>query len=431
MKYTQSAGEKSTVNLTLTFTEEEWKDAIFRAYKRGRGKYAVPGFRKGKVPQHVLENYYGKGLFFDDALNILYSENYYSVIEKERENFTAVGEPELSVDAIKEGEGITIKAAVPVKPEVTLDAYTGLKIKKYEYNVTDADVEKEVKNLGARDVKEVEVTDRAAQLGDKVNIDFSGSVNGEKFPGGTAEEYDLELGSGAFIPGFEDQVVGMKVGEDRNITVKFPEEYQADNLRGKEAVFAIKLHKIFEKQYPEITDEYVKAHSGSETLEDYKGKVRARLERSAALRSRDETENSIVTELGKHATVEIPRAMIESEIDVMVNNFANRLKGQGLTLDDYIKYTGQTVEAFRSQFETQAHSRVLGQLVIDKIVKSENITASDDEIKARVEEQAKSVGKTYEEYSKAIDPRQVEYLRSDIVITKLFDFLTANNELYI
>lgn len=431
MNYTQKAGEKSTVNLTLTFTEEEWKDAIFRAYKKGRGKYAVPGFRKGKVPQHVLENYYGKGLFFDDALNILYSENYYSVIEKERNNFTVVGDPELSVDQIKEGEGITIKAAVPVKPEVTLDAYTGLKIKKYEYNVTDAEVEREVKNLGAKDVKEIEVTDRAAKLGDKVNIDFSGSVNGEKFPGGTAEEYDLELGSGSFIPGFEDQVVGMKVGEDRDITVKFPEEYQADNLRGKEAVFAIKLHKIYEKQYPELTDEYVKAHSGSETLEDYKGKVRARLERNAALRSRDETENSIITELGKHATVEIPRAMIEGEIDVMVNNFANRLKSQGLTLDDYIKYTGQKIEAFRSQFEGQAHSRVLGQLVIDKIVKSENITATEEDVKAKVEEQAKSVGKTYEEYSKNIDPRQIEYIRSDIVITKLFDFLTANNELYL
>ena len=248
MKYTQSVGEKSTVKLSISFTEEEWQDAISKAYLKTRGKYAVPGFRKGKAPKPVLENYYGKGLFYEEALNQLYSQSYPTILENEKKNFTAVGEPDLSVEDMTEGKGVTLGAIVPVKPEVKIDAYTGLKIKKYEYNVTDADVDAEVKKLLERNANEIEVKDRASKNGDKVNIDFSGSVDGEKFAGGTADDYDLVLGSGSFIPGFEEQVVGMKIGEKKDITVKFPDDYQADNLKGKNAVFAIKLNKIFEKQ---------------------------------------------------------------------------------------------------------------------------------------------------------------------------------------
>lgn len=431
MNYTQVTGEKSTVNLTINFTENEWKDAIARAYVKGRGKYAVPGFRKGKAPQAVLQNYYGKSLFYEDALNLLFSENYYGILDKEKENFTAVGEPELSLDEIKEGEGVTIKAAVPVKPELTLETYTGLKIKKYEYNVTDGEVENEVKKLGTADAKDVEVTDRPCKTGDRVNIDFSGSVDGEKFAGGTAESYELELGSGSFIPGFEDQVCGMSCGENRDITVKFPDDYNAENLRGKDAVFAIKLNAIHAKEYPELTDEYVKAHSGSETLADYKDKVRARLERQAEGKARDDTENSILSEISSHASAEIPDAMVEGEIDNMVRDFAYRLSYQGIKLDEYVKYMGITMEAFRAQFRDQAHTRVLNQLVIEKIVKAEKIEASENEVKDMVTKQAESLGKSYEEYSKTIDPRQLEYIKNDVIITKLFDFLKSNNELYL
>lgn len=430
MNYTQAVGEKSTVNLTITFTEQEWKEAILKAYKKTRGKYAVPGFRKGKAPQPVLENYYGKGLFYDEAFNILYSENYFAILEKEKENFTAVGEPSLSVDEIEEGKGITLKASVPVKPDVNIQAYTGLKIKKYEYNVTDADVDKEVKKLLERGATDVEVTDRACAEGDVVNIDFSGSVDGEKFAGGTAEDYDLVLGSGSFIPGFEEQVAGMKIGESKDITVKFPEDYQADNLRGKDAVFAIKLNKITAKQLPELTDEYVKKHAGVETVEEYKKNTREKLLKNAESRSRDETENSIVEAICKTASAEIPDAMVESEIDRMVQDFSYRLMYQGIKLEDYVKYMGQTMQQFRAQYAEQAKSRVLSQLVIEKIVKTENFTVGEGELDKKIEEQAKSVGKTFEEYKKTIDPRQVEYINNDVIITKLFDFLSANNELY-
>ncbi len=288
MNYTQAVGEKSTVKLTITFTEDEWQNAIMQAYTRTRGKYSVPGFRKGKAPKPVLENYYGKSVFFDEAFNVLYREHYFAILEKEKDSFTAVGEPELSVDSLEEGKGLVLSAVVPVKPDVEIEAYTGLKIKKYAYNVSDGDVEAEVKKLLERNATDVEASGRPCKKGDKVNIDFSGSVDGEKFAGGTAEEYDLVLGSGSFIPGFEEQVVGMEIGGTRDITVKFPDDYQADNLRGKEAVFAIKLNKITEKQLPELTDEYVKKHAGAESVEAYKTSVREKLLKSAESRSRDE-----------------------------------------------------------------------------------------------------------------------------------------------
>ncbi|MBD5632773.1 MAG: trigger factor [Clostridia bacterium] len=431
MNYTQAVGEKSTVKLTISFTEEEWQEANSKAYLKTRGKYTVPGFRKGKAPRPVLENYYGKGVFFEEAFNILYSEHYFKILENEKDNFTAVGEPSLSVEDMTEGKGVTLGAVVPVKPEVTIEAYKGLKIKKYEYNVTDADVDKEVKKLLERGAKDIDVTDRACADGDTVNIDFSGSVDGEKFAGGTAEGYDLVLGSGSFIPGFEAQVEGMKIGEDREITVKFPEDYQADELRGKDAKFAIKLNKITGKELPELTDEYVKTHAGVETVEEYKKNTRERLIKNAENRSRDETENSIIEAIRKNAKAEIPDAMVESEIDRMVQEFSYRLMYQGVKLEDYVKYMGQTMEQFRLQFTEQAKTRVMSQLVIDKIVKTENFTADEKELDAKIEEQAKSVGKTLEEYKKNIDPRQVEYINNDIIITKMFDFLKANNELYV
>lgn len=428
MNYTQAAAEKSTVKLTITFTGEEWNGAIDKAYVKTRGKYTVPGFRKGKAPKHILENFYGKGVFFDEAFNILYSEHYPAILEKERANFTAVGEPELAVEEMTD-EKVVLSATVPVKPDVKIGAYKGLDIKKYEYKVSKEDVDKEVNKILDSEAKSVEVKDRPCADGDTVNIDFSGSVDGEKFPGGTAEDYDLVLGSGAFIPGFEAQVVGMSLGETKNISVKFPDDYQAENLRSKDAIFEIKLNKITGKELPELTDEYVKKHAGTDTVEAYRARVKERLEKQAENRGRDETENSIVGEICKTAECEIPQAMIESEIDRMVQDFSYRLMYQGLKLEEYIKYMGQTMETFRAQFAEQAKSRVLSQLVIEKIVREEKITAEKEEIDAKIAEQAASVGKTAEEYSKNIDPRQVEYIANDIVITKLFDFLAANNNL--
>lgn len=428
MKYTSQAAEKSTVKLTIEFSKEEWDNAVGEAYKRTRGKFAVPGFRKGKAPKAVVENYYGKAVFFDEAFNVLYSEHYPSILEKEKENFTAVGDPDLSVDDITE-EKVVMTATVPVKPDVKIGSYKGLDIKKYVYTVSKEEINNEVGKILDREAKKVEVTDRACANGDTVNIDFSGSVDGEKFAGGTAEEYDLVLGSGSFIPGFEDQVCGMSIGDKKDITVKFPEDYQAENLRGKEAVFAIHLNKITGKELPELTDEYVKKHTGSETVADYSAKVKERLEKQAASRGRDETENSIIQAICKTAECEIPDAMVQREIDAMVQDFSYRLMYQGIKLEEYLKYMGQTMEQFRSQFAEQSRFRVLSQLVIDKIIREEKIAATAEEIDAKIAEQAASVGKTAEEYKKGIDPRQAEYITNDIVVTKLFAFLEENNNM--
>ncbi|MGN1060545.1 MAG: trigger factor [Candidatus Coproplasma sp.] len=428
MEYTQAASEKSTVKLTLTFSGEEWKQALNEAYARTRGKYAVPGFRKGKAPKPVIENYYGKGVFFDEAFNVLYSEHYTAILEKEKDNFTAVGAPELSVDELTE-EKVVMTFTVPVKPDVKIGSYKGLEIKKYEYTVSDEDVKKEVEKILAREAKTVDITDRACAIGDTVNIDFKGFVDGEAFAGGEAEGYDLELGSGAFIPGFEEQVAGMAIGEEKEIVVHFPIDYQADNLRDKDATFQIKLNAIKGKELPEMCDEYVKKHAGVETVAEYTAKTRERLETKAKNDSRDQTENSIVKAICDTCECEIPQAMIESEIDNIVQDFSYRLMYQGIKLEEYIAYMGQTMEQFRAQFNEQAKSRVLSQLVIEKIIKTENITATQEEIDAKIAEQAASVEKPVEEYKKNMDARQLEYIANDLVISKLFEFLSANNNL--
>ena len=428
MNYTFEASEKSTVKLVINFTGEEWKTAVDKAYTRTRGKYSVPGFRKGKAPKPVIENYYGKGVFFDEAFNVLYSENYPVILDKEKDSFTAVGAPDLSVDELTE-EKVVLTAIVPVKPEVKIGSYKGLEIKKYEYNVTEEEIKTEADKILLREAKTVEVTDRACKSGDTVNIDFAGSVDGELFAGGSMEHYDLELGSGSFIPGFEEQVAGMKIGEEKDIVVTFPADYQADNLRGKDATFHIKLHAIKGKELPDLTDEYVKKHAGCETVSDYMEKVKSRLETKAKNDSRDQTENSILQAICATCECEIPQAMIDSEVDGIVQNFAQRLAYQGLQLKDYIEYMGQTMEQFRAQFAEQGRERVLTQLVIEKIVKDEKLTATEEEIEAKIAEQAASVEKTVEEYKKQLDARRMEYIANDIVITKLFDMLAANNKL--
>ena len=256
MKYTTKAAEKSTVKITLKFDGEEWKAAIQNAYLKTRGRFAINGFRKGKAPKNVIESVYGKGVFFEDALNNLFNENYGKVIEKESKKFTVVGDPDVSVDKLEE-DNVTIVAVVPVKPEVKISAYTGMKIKQFAYNVEDADIDAELNRVLDRNARKVPVTDRAAQNGDIANIDFVGTVDGVKFDGGEAEGYDLTLGSGSFIPGFEDQVVGMTIGEKKDVNVTFPENYQAENLKGKAAVFAVTLNALQAKELPEVTDEFI------------------------------------------------------------------------------------------------------------------------------------------------------------------------------
>ena len=429
MKYTTKAAEKSTVKITIKFDGEEWKSAQQAAYLKTRGRFAVNGFRKGKAPKNVIENVYGKGIFFDEALNTMFSDAYGKIYDEVSKKHPIVGDPDVSVEKLDD-EGVTMVAVVPVRPEVKISSYTGMKIKEYAYTVKDEELDAEINRLLDRNARKVNVEGRSAQNGDIANIDFVGTVDGVKFDGGEAEGFDLTLGSGQFIPGFEDQVVGMNIGEKKDVNVTFPENYQAEALKGKAAVFAVTLNALQAKELPELTDEFIKDATGSATVEEYKAKTKERLQKQADRRANDATENSILEAIAANAEAEIPQAMIEREIDSLVQKFEYQLMYQGLKLEDYLDFLKVSLADFRKNYEEQAKKNVMNQLIISHIVKEEKIEATAEEVDAKVAEQAASVGKETEEYKKNMDPRQLDYISSDIVITKLFDFLKANNEMY-
>lgn len=424
MNYKFEKAEKSTVKITITLDAAEWSAAQQDAYNKTKGKYALPGFRKGKVPMKVLENAYGKGLFFEDAINESFPKYYFEILEKEP-SIEAVARPSLDVDKIGE-DGVTLVATVAVKPEVKLGEYKGIKFEKVEYNVKDADVEDALKRLQERNSRLVAVEGRPAEKGDTVVIDYSGSVNGVKFEGGTAEKQNLELGSNSFIPGFEDQVVGMNVGEERDISVKFPEDYHAEDLKGKDAVFHIVLHEIKKKELPEITDEFIKDADGAESVEAYKAETKKRMQEANDRRADRELEDKIVKTITEKAETEIPDALVENQIDRMVQEMEYRLMYQGLRLEDYLKYAKMSMEDYRKGYEAQARELVKQQLVIEKIIETEKIEATDEDVEKKIEEDAKARDKSVEEYKKEVEGR-TEYLKNEIVINKLFDFLKSAN----
>lgn len=427
MNYTLENSEKSQIKVTVTLDKPDWEKAIMSAYNQNKNKYSVQGFRKGHVPFHVICGIYGKEAFYEDAINIAISDYYPQVLEKEAEKIHPVGDPNFALEDISE-EGVTFTALIPVMPEVKIPAYKGIKVDKVEYNVTDEDLDNDIKRLLERNSREVSVTDRPCQNGDIVVIDYSGSIDGVKFDGGTAEKQRLELGSGSFIPGFEDQVVGMTIGEDKDINVTFPEDYTAP-LNGKNAVFAIHLHEILFKELPELNDEFIKDATGEETVEAYKQKTREHLQADNDKRAQNENEDNLLTKIAETTEVVIPDCLVEQEITTMVQQLQYRLMYQGLKYEDYLKVTNQTDAQIRDSYKEVALSRVKKQLIVQKIIEDEKIEATQEEIDAKIDEQAKSVQKETEEYKKTMDPRQVDYIKNSIVIDKLFSFLVANNDI--
>lgn len=425
MNYTFEKAEKSTVKITIELNKEEWKDAINTAYEKTKGKYSIPGFRKGKVPKNFLISAYGEGIFYDDAINYAFPKYYEEVLDKEQ-SLMVIAQPEVEIKDLS-ADGITLIATVAVKPEVKLGAYKGITYKKNVYNVKDEDVEEELKRLQERNSRLVDVEGRAVADGDTVIIDYSGSVDGVKFQGGTAEKQTLVIGSKTFIPGFEDQVIGMNIGEERDINVKFPEEYHAEDLKGKDAVFAIKLHEIKAKELPEINDEFIKDAVGAESVAAYKEETKARLEKQASDRAERELEDEIIKNITKTSEVEIPDALIENQKDRMVQEMEYRLSYQGLKLEDYLKFMNKTMDEFRADYTEQATEYVKSQLVIEQIIDDEKIDATEEDVEARVAEMAKSQGKEVPDVKKHMNARQLDYIKNDIIIKKLFDLLKSAN----
>ena len=426
MKYTFEKGEKSTQKLTIELNKEEWVAANDAAYEKTKGKYSLPGFRKGKVPKKVLESTYGPGIFFEDAIDVAFSKYYKEILDKEP-TFEPVGM--VSFEDFKDNgdKGATLVVIVPVKPEVKLGAYKGETYKKNTYKVLKKDIDEDIARLQERNSRMVEVADRAVADGDTVLIDYSGSVDGVKFAGGTAEKQTLVIGSKTFIPGFEEQLIGMNIGDEKDINVKFPEDYHAEELKGKDAVFAIKLHEIKVKELPEVNDDFIKDAVGAESLEAYKKEVKERLTKQNKDRADRELEDEIIKKVTEASEVVIPDALIDNQTERMVQEFGYRLSYQGMKLEDYLKYIGKTVDDLKNDYKEQAENIVKSQLVIEQIIENEKLEATDEEVEARVAEMAEKQGKKAPDIKKNMGAPQLDYIKNDIIVKKLFDLLKKEN----
>ncbi|MEX1308553.1 MAG: trigger factor [Eubacteriales bacterium] len=409
--------------LTIEVSPEAFEEAVQKAYLKKRKDIKVDGFRPGKAPRNVIETQYGKGVFYEDAVDLAFPDAYRAAIEEH--NLFPVSNPDLSIEKIGKEDGLVFTAEVWVKPEVKLSDYKKIKAKRVEPKVTDKDVKAELDKIVEQSARWVEV-EREAKDGDRVTIDFSGSVDGEKFEGGTAEGYSLDLGSNTFIEGFEPQLVGMKIGEEKDVKVTFPKEYQAENLAGKEAVFACKLHKVQEKELPKVDDDFAQDVSEFETLAEYKKDIKAQLMVKAVQSAKNETENNVITALVEKSKVEIPDVMIDNQIDYHIKQFEYQLMYQGLNIDGYLQYTGTTLDDLKAQYKEQAENTVKSQLVLESVMEKENIKADEKEVDAELEKNAKQMNKSLDEYKKDLPANQLDSIETKIAFDKTIDFLVSN-----
>ena len=409
--------EKSMVELQFSIDAETFKAAVNNAFKREGKKYAIPGFRKGKAPKAMIEKMYGKDLFQYDAINDLFPENYEAAVKEA--NIDVVGRPDAEVVSMSEDEGATLKVKVAVKPEVELGEYAGLTVNKDVKTVDEADVDAEIKRMQDRNGRLL-TREGAAENGDTVDIDFEGFVDGKAFEGGKAEHYSLVLGSGSFIPGFEDQVVGHSAGEEFDVNVKFPEEYGAAELAGKDATFKIKLHEVKYKELPALDDDFAKDVSEYDTLDELKDSIRNNIKTNLDKQAEQKVENDLMDQVIANMKADIPDAMVDSRIDELVQDFEYRISQQGLKLADYLKYMGMNIEQFRAQFKEQADKQVKMRLAMEAIVAKEGITASDEEF----EEEVKRIADAYKmEADKVKSIVDAAAVKADLAINKAIDFV--------
>ncbi len=416
--------ENNQVKLTLTVENNVFQNAIDKVYRKSAGKFNIPGFRTGKAPRRIIEQHYGPSVFWDDAINEVFPDAYSKAVD-ECEVFP-VDNPDVTIKDISD-EGLTFEAVVTVKPEVTLGKYTGIRFKGVAYTVTDEDVETELKRAQDKAARLVDIEDRTVQNGDVVGLDYSGSVDGVKFEGGTAEGQTLEIGSGMFIPGFEEQMVGMAIGETKDITVRFPDEYHAEELKGKDAVFTVKVNSIQAKELPELDDEFAKDVSEFDTLEEYKNDIRAHLEEQNKKRKEREDENKLIDKIVANAEVDIPECMITRQIDYMLREMEYTLMYQGMRMEDYLRMINKSVEELRAESREDAERRVKTQLVMETIRTTENIQAEEEDIDAEIAKRAETAKKSVEEYKENMRDNEKAYISDQIIVDKTMAFLKKNN----
>ena len=423
MKPTLISKENNEAKFTMEFTAEEFEAAIIKVYQSQKDKFMIDGFIKGKAPRSIIERKYGEGIFFEDAINNLFSMNYPLALDQL--DVDAIDHPKADFSELKKGEGFTVTINVTCYPEFEVKDYKGVEIETVNADVTDEDVEKELQNKAKVNARMVEV-DRPAENVDTVLIDYEGWVGDEKFEGGTAERQPLKLGSGTFIPGFEEQLVGASKGEDRDVKVTFPEEYHAEELAGKEAVFKCKVHEIKEEELPEIDDDFVKDISDFDTLDEFKADLRSSLEKSAAAKAESQMKNSVIEKVFEANEIDIPDVMVESEIDSMMSEFDQQLRGQGMDLDTYFQYVGKTAEDFRKEVKEDAYKRVKTRMLISKIAEQENFEVSNDEINTELENMAKQYGLEADKLREMIGAENVGMIAGDIKIRKAVEFIYDN-----
>ena len=423
MKSTFISKEKNEVKFKMEFTAEEFEDAIVKVYQKQKDNFQIDGFRKGKAPRSIIEKRYGETIFFDDAINNLFSLNY--PLAMDELDLNVIDYPKTEMSQIKKGEGFDITVTVEVYPEFEVKDYKGVEIDRVPAEVTDEDVDKEISNMADRNSRMVEV-DRPAQDGDTVLIDYAGFVGDEQFEGGTAERYPLKLGSGSFIPGFEDQLIGASKDEEVEVKVTFPEEYHSEELAGKDAIFKCKVHEIKEKEVPAIDDDFVKDVSEFDTLDELKARKKAELQKAAEARAEDQMRNSVIEKIFEANDIDVPNAMVEEEINSSLQQFDQQLRVQGMDLNTYIQYMGEDMESFRENIREDAFKKTKTRMLVAKIVDQEEFEVSEDEIKEYLEDMAKQYGMEVDKLVEAIGPQNIETVSGDLKMRKAIDFVYEN-----
>ena len=425
MGYTVEKISGNQVKIAFEIASDKFDEAVQKAYLKVRGKVNVPGFRKGKAPRKLIENMYGEGVFYDDAFDILFPAEYEAAVKEN--NLQVVDRPEVdTVDQIGVGKDLKFVVKVFVKPEVELGQYKGLKATKYIHKVTEEEIDNRIQRDVEKATTMADVTDRAVENGDTVNLDYAGTVDGVAFEGGTAQGQTLEIGSGRFIPGFEEQMIGMQLGEEKDLQVKFPEEYHAENLKGKDAVFHVKVNGIQTKVKPALDDDFAADVSEFDTFDAYKANIEKELNEQAQKNADVQLENELVQQAVDAADCDIPDAMIEDEIDVMLREMKMRMMYQGFKFEDYLKYTGQTEDQIKEMYRPEAKNRVKMQLVLEAMVKAEGIEPTEEDVEKVIADEAQRMGRDVEEFKKTLSDRQQQYLRENAAIRKVVDLVVAS-----
>lgn len=414
MNATLISKEKTAVKFTFEVSAEVLEKGMVFAYNKHKNEIALPGFRKGKVPRKIVEKQFGESFFYEDAINHIFPEEYMTAIKEL--GLDVVSAPTMDIEYIEQGKGIKFIIDVTVKPEVELGQYKGLEVEKVSAEVTDTDVMLELEKVQRQNARKVEVTDRAAQLGDITNIDYLGTVDGVAFDGGKAEGFDLDLGSHSFIEGFEDAIVGHNIGEEFDINVTFPEEYHAPELAGKPAVFAIKLNSITAKELPELNDAFAEDVSEFSTLDEYKADILAKLATEKTEKARQLQGDKLLDAAVANCTMEVPQVMYDNKIDGMMREFEENITRQGLTMDIYCQYMGTPVETLRETFKDTAMKSVDARLMLEAIAKAENIVISDEELDAEVVKYGESYGIDGQTMLDMIQPEDKDALRQDLLV---------------